>query len=111
MIKNYIMVAVNETARDAIVTVYEDLKELTTKKGVDNDGDIMYLQMATEIINELPDLVSFVVCVQSPDDIQAEIFKEQLRDMLERRVAYFNTPSNTLYVEIVEDYEETVLKG
>ena len=111
MINNYIMVAVNETARDAIVTVYEDLKELTTKKGVDNDGDIMYLQMATEIINELPDLVSFVVCVQSPDDIQAEIFKEQLRDMLERRVAYFNTPSNTLYVEIVEDYEETVLKG
>ena len=111
MNKNYIMVAVNETARDAIVSVYEDLKELTTKKGVDNDGDIMYIQMATEIINELPDLVSFVVCVQSSDDTQAETFKEQLRDMLERRVAYFNTPSNTLYVEIVEDYEEMVLKG
>lgn len=111
MNKNYIMVAVNEIAREAIMSVYEDLKELTTKKGVDNDGDIMYLQMATEIINELPDLVSFVVCVQSPDDTQAETFKEQLRDMLERRVAYFNTPSNTVYVEIVEDYEETVLKG
>lgn len=111
MIKNYIMVAVNETARAAIVSVYEDLKELTTKQGVDNDGDIMYLQMATDVISELPDLVSFVVCVQSPDDTQAETFKEQLRDMLERRVAYFNTPSNTLYVEILEDYEETVLKG
>ena len=111
MTKNYIMVAVNETAKDAIVSLYEDLKKLTTKNGVDNDGDIMYLQMATEIINELPDLVSFVVCVESIDDRQSENIKEHLRDMLERRVAYFNTPSDTLYVEIVEDYEEVVVKG
>ncbi len=111
MVKNYIMLAVNANAKEAIMSVYEDLKKLTTEAGVDNDGDIMYLNMATGVIEELPNLVSFVVCVQSADDTQAENIKEHLRGMLERRVAYYNTPSDTLYVEIIEDYDETVLKG
>ena len=111
MIKNYIMVAVNDTAKEAIESVYADLEGLATRDGVDNDGDIMYIQMATKVVEELPNLTSFVVCVETTTDEQAEAFKEQLRDMVERRVAYFNTPSDTLYVEIVEDYEEVVVKG
>lgn len=111
MNKNYIMVAVDNNAKEAIKSVYADLQELVTRDGVDNDGDIMYIQMATEVVEELPNLTSFVVCVQSTTDEQAEVFKEQLRDMVERRVAYFNTPSDTLYVEIVEDYEEVIVKG
>ena len=111
MNKNYIMVAVDNNAKEAIKSVYVDLQELVTRDGVDNDGDIMYIQMATKVVEDLPNLTSFVVCVETTTDEQAVVFKEQLRDMVERRIAYFNTPSDTVYVEIIGDYEEVIVKG